>query len=213
MKMDRLEILTKKLIQLNKHVNDRSLEVIDIDLVLDYVRVVYADLLELRSKISSNNINTDNQNSDDERSGEGEKVLQNSIVLETPNSSQNSPEIIEKSISDSQPIFNSKESKSIVVEKIQTESTSFLDKVLESKQSKKRDIRQLITINDKFLFMSELFNNDKFDYESALDILNGFSTYNEAENWLEETYFSTNTWNKENQIVVTLLNTIQSMFK
>ncbi|MGN6567473.1 MAG: hypothetical protein ACTHJ0_05960, partial [Flavipsychrobacter sp.] len=37
----------------------------------------------------------------------------------------------------------------------------------------KNDIRTLIGINDKYLFISELFGNDKESYEQLLDEING----------------------------------------
>jgi hypothetical protein len=49
-----------------------------------------------------------------------------------------------------------------------------------------RDIRGMIGINDKYQIMSELFGNDKAAYEQALDQINRAESEQAAFNWLRE---------------------------
>ncbi|MBS1645066.1 MAG: hypothetical protein JST36_08525, partial [Bacteroidetes bacterium] len=64
------------------------------------------------------------------------------------------------------------------------------------------DIRSVISINDKYQFMSVLFGNDKAAYEAALDKVNEFQNAFDAEHWLQERL-----WIAEEQ-----QNTVQEFF-
>jgi hypothetical protein len=49
-----------------------------------------------------------------------------------------------------------------------------------------RDIRSLISINEKYQIMSELFGNDKDAYEDALNHINNAASDAAALKWLQE---------------------------
>lgn len=47
-----------------------------------------------------------------------------------------------------------------------------------------RDLRKAIGINDRFLFIQELFRGDESMYERSLKTINSFNIYAEAEYWM-----------------------------
>lgn len=48
-----------------------------------------------------------------------------------------------------------------------------------------RDLRKAIGINDKFLFINDLFRGDETMYERSIKTINAFSIYPEAEYWIK----------------------------
>jgi len=60
------------------------------------------------------------------------------------------------------------------------EPARLFDSIVETK-----DIRTSIGINDKYLFLNELFNNHKSNYEETLDKLNQIKTLDEARDWVK----------------------------
>lgn len=48
-----------------------------------------------------------------------------------------------------------------------------------------KDLKKAIGINDRFVFMSELFRNDEAMYERSLKTINNFSVYEEAAFWMD----------------------------
>jgi hypothetical protein len=52
-------------------------------------------------------------------------------------------------------------------------------------ESPVRDLKRAIGINDKFVFISELFRGDETMYERSIKTINGFRIFPEAEYWIE----------------------------
>lgn len=52
------------------------------------------------------------------------------------------------------------------------------------KEAPVKDLRKAIGINDKYLFINELFKGDEAMYEKCLKTINSFSVYPEAETWI-----------------------------
>lgn len=48
-----------------------------------------------------------------------------------------------------------------------------------------RDLKKAIGINDRFLFVSDLFRGDENMYERSIKTINGFSIYPEAQYWIQ----------------------------
>jgi hypothetical protein len=145
--MQRIDTLLEKLKELNK-LNEQA-TIIDIDLMMDYTRVVYADLQEWRKRIEF----TDN--------------------IPTP------------------------------IQQVDTDN-----KNTDSKKETSDNIEALIGINDKYLFTSELFDNNSTVYIDTINILNGFETYEQALNWLNSKY----DWEEDNQAAVTLAELLKSYY-
>lgn len=164
--MQRIPTLLKKIAELAEKGDSNS--TIDIDLMLDYTKVVYADLLEWRSR----------------------KTFVSSIDANGGTTNNEWAQAAAESKKEEAPIVHVKEEvaeePAPVAETI-TEAAPVIEFVVNTPEAKpKADIRQSIGINDKYLFMSELFGNNRDDYEQALDKINGFGSYAEAEEWLND---------------------------
>lgn len=64
-----------------------------------------------------------------------------------------------------------------------------------------KDIRSSIGINDKYLFLNELFNNHKSNYEETLDKLNHFSNVDQAKDWILTKVAQVQKWEKDDATV------------
>ena len=56
------------------------------------------------------------------------------------------------------------------------------------------DLKQAITLNDKLLYIKDLFNGYNLAYSEAIDILNRFTTFDEADKFLKSSYVVKNSW-------------------
>ena len=56
------------------------------------------------------------------------------------------------------------------------------------------DIKLAITLNDKLLYVKELFNGYNLAYSEAIEILNRFNTFDEAARFLKTNYVTKNNW-------------------
>ncbi|MBF6597253.1 MAG: hypothetical protein ITF98_03405 [Fermentimonas sp.] len=71
------------------------------------------------------------------------------------------------------------------------------------------DIKRGVSLNDRFLFQRELFNNNRNEMNNILEQLNSFESYEEAEKYLRDN----NNWDFENQIVNDFLLVVRKGFK
>ncbi|MCC8408727.1 hypothetical protein LJ707_07290 [Mucilaginibacter sp. UR6-1] len=56
------------------------------------------------------------------------------------------------------------------------------------------DLKGAITLNDKLLYVQDLFNGYSLAYSEAIDILNRFNSFAEAERFLTTNYVTKNNW-------------------
>ncbi len=56
------------------------------------------------------------------------------------------------------------------------------------------DIKEAVTLNDKLLFVKDLFNGYSLAYTEAVEILNRFTTFEEATRFLKTNYVTKNNW-------------------
>ncbi|MFT4061652.1 MAG: hypothetical protein QM642_04760 [Edaphocola sp.] len=78
--------------------------------------------------------------------------------------------------------------------------------------SPKKNLRAGLGINDKYLFLNELFNNDKQAFEDALDALSEFSTEEDAVNWTKTHLAPKYKWHHEDSTVEAFHKLIQKVF-
>ncbi len=69
------------------------------------------------------------------------------------------------------------------------------------KESPVKDLRKAIGINDRFLFINELFRGDENAYERSIKTINNFSIYPEAEFWISRELKLKLNWNEESQAI------------
>ena len=63
------------------------------------------------------------------------------------------------------------------------------------------DLKQAINLNDKLLYIKDLFNGYNLAYSEAIDILNRFQTFEEAEEFLKNNYATKNHWESQQATV------------
>lgn len=139
MQMERINMLLQKISAITEQNKQNS--AIDIDLALDYTRVLYADLLEIRAKLT-----VAVPPAAEPTLAELTEAMQRELMEE--------PQPIPEAKSSALPASEQRLAPQAIV-------------------NAKNDIRTLIGINDKYLFISELFGNDKDSYEQLLDEING----------------------------------------
>lgn len=61
------------------------------------------------------------------------------------------------------------------------------------------DLKSAITLNDKLLFVKDLFNGYSLAYNEAIEILNRFKEMEEADTFLKKNYATKNNWDSKPQ--------------
>src|SRR5690606_11477166 len=74
------------------------------------------------------------------------------------------------------------------------------------------DIRTHIGINDKYLFLSELFGGDKVAYDAAIKHLNTPNTQAEATDWIKAQLHQKHQWDDESETVQLFYNLVNNCF-
>jgi len=64
-----------------------------------------------------------------------------------------------------------------------------------------RDLKKAIGINDRYVFINELFRGDEAMYERSIKTINNFGNYAEAEFWIRRELKLKLAWNEEAEIV------------
>ncbi|MDB5279998.1 MAG: hypothetical protein JWR61_4953 [Ferruginibacter sp.] len=64
-----------------------------------------------------------------------------------------------------------------------------------------KDLKKAIGVNDRFLFISELFRGDEAMYERSIKTINSFTIWPEAEYWIKRELKIKIGWSEDNRIV------------
>ncbi|MBS1526498.1 MAG: hypothetical protein JST19_12660, partial [Bacteroidetes bacterium] len=59
------------------------------------------------------------------------------------------------------------------------------------------DLKQAINLNDKLLYIKDLFNGYNLAYAEAIDLLNRFTSFDEADKFLKSNYAVKNNWDSK----------------
>ena len=70
------------------------------------------------------------------------------------------------------------------------------------------DLAKAIEINERFLYIRELFGNDAKKYEKTIQVLNNAANFNEAYNYMIREY----TWDMDSELVQGLLEVVRRKF-
>ncbi len=76
----------------------------------------------------------------------------------------------------------------------------------------KKDIRSVIGINDKYLFLNELFNNNKEEYEDILNRLNQEDHLDNAVSWIKSEVAPVFRWDDNDSTVETFYHLLSKHF-
>jgi hypothetical protein len=186
--MERIATLLEKIRELN---NKSSATVIDIDLMMDYTKVIYADLLEWRNRVMFNQAVTI-----------GDKTTEDGVAKamdENHREMESSPDISAPSV---EPDTTSSGYETLHPAKDQSTISFITPRISDT------DIRKQIGINDKYQFISELFGNNKEAYEEVVAELNSFDTEEDALDWLHKTVYLQYGWQDDMESVQALYRTI-----
>jgi hypothetical protein len=80
------------------------------------------------------------------------------------------------------------------------------------KNTKINDLKEAIALNQKFLFMNELFGGDKSKYDLVLDKINGCETLIEAKAYLSSEISTYSSWDEETEAVQQFNTLIERKF-
>ncbi|MGH2553425.1 MAG: hypothetical protein ACRDEB_06885 [Chitinophagaceae bacterium] len=91
-----------------------------------------------------------------------------------------------------------------------TQSESLNDKLKQGKtelmevlkETPVKDLRKAVGINDRFLFINELFRGDENMYERSIKTINSFNIYAEAEYWISRELKTKLGWKNDNPSVL-----------
>lgn len=70
------------------------------------------------------------------------------------------------------------------------------------KDSPVKDLRKAIGINDRFVFINDLFRGDEAMYERSIKTINGFNIFPEAEYWISRELKVKLGWNNDHPLVL-----------
>ena len=70
------------------------------------------------------------------------------------------------------------------------------------KETPVKDLRKAVGINDRFLFINDLFRGDETMYERSIKTINSFNIYAEAEYWISRELKTKLGWSKDHPSVL-----------
>ena len=124
------------------------------------------------------------------RSG-GEAVNQvvNQVTIEEKQVS-----ITERPMSLNDRLSEQRKTASAVPPQVPAYNTSFQAGPRKDAPQRIRDIKSGISLNDKLMFIKDLFNGYSLAYSEAVELLNRFETFADADRFLQENYAQKNGW-------------------
>ncbi len=98
--------------------------------------------------------------------------------------------------------------------------TSLNDKLKQSKidlgdtltEQPIRDLRKAIGVNDRFLYINDLFRGDEAMYERSVKTINSFSIFAEAEYWIQRELKVKNGWKDSDKLVQQFYQLVKRRF-
>jgi hypothetical protein len=96
-----------------------------------------------------------------------------------------------------------------VNEKLRQSKIDLGDTLIESPV---RDLRKAIGVNDRYLFINELFRGDEVAYERSIKTINSFSIFAEAEYWIQRELKVKNGWDAGNEMVAQFYQLVKRRF-
>ncbi|MGN0004104.1 MAG: hypothetical protein ACI35V_11780 [Sphingobacterium composti] len=79
-------------------------------------------------------------------------------------------------------------------------------------KEKALDLKTAVSLNDKLLYIKDLFNGYSLAYSEAIELLNRFDSFAEADAFLQSNYAVKNGWAEKSQTVEKFYNLLQRKF-
>jgi hypothetical protein len=126
--------------------------------------------------------------------------LPESVIIEE-NSTEPEIKILE-SVTSEEPLMikSDLEEQSLTMNDILASQTSQNTVSSQFNQRQVNDLKSLINLNDKLLFVRDLFNGYSLAYSEAIEILNRFDNFESADNFLKQNYLSKNNWAEKQHV-------------
>lgn len=196
-----------------------SVPTIEIDLAMQKARNLYEILLLLRQTKESKKVSSPESDvpfqKTEPSSGHSSKSNKTSMARQKPEevkgektsvriAEDNTPEFKRKSLDELQ---ESLSGQTLLHESFH-QDIKYQD--LSSKIQGKpiTDLFSAIGINERFLYIRELFNNDAKKYDKTLEVINGASHFDDAYNFMIREF----TWDMDSEIVQSLLDLVRRKF-
>lgn len=80
------------------------------------------------------------------------------------------------------------------------------------KEAPVKDLRKAIGVNDKYLFINELFKGDEAMYDKCIKTINSFSVYPEAETWIRRELLVKMGWDEKGIATKQFYNIVMRRF-
>jgi hypothetical protein len=126
--------------------------------------------------------------------------LPESVIIEE-NSTEPEIKILE-SVTSEEPLMikSDLEEQALTMNDILASQTSQNTVSSQFNQRQVNDLKSLINLNDKLLFVRDLFNGYSLAYSEAIEILNRFDNFESADNFLKQNYLSKNNWAEKQHV-------------
>jgi hypothetical protein len=126
--------------------------------------------------------------------------LPESVIIEE-NSTEPEIKILE-SVTSEEPLMikSDLEEQSLTMNDILASQTSQNTVSSQFNQRQVNDLKSPINLNDKLLFVRDLFNGYSLAYSEAIEILNRFDNFESADNFLKQNYLSKNNWAEKQHV-------------
>ena len=129
------------------------------------------------------------------------------LIIKEETEAEN-PQILEEKIKNIEPIISVKEK---FVKPDVKDSKLTLNEMLSAQKDQKNstlksgklniDLKTAISLNDKMIFIKDLFNGYNLAYSEAVEIINRFESFEAADNFLLKNYAQKNNWADKQDIV------------
>jgi hypothetical protein len=121
-----------------------------------------------------------------------EKNVQETPVIDTNPTAATEPETPTRPLS-----INERLALQMKEASAQSHSAETSKNIFEEPVEKVKDIRMIISLNDKLLFIKDLFNGYSLAYSEAMELLNRYDSFDEAHAFLESNYAIKNQWQEK----------------
>ncbi len=199
--------------------NPGKTEIIDLDLLLDYTKIVYAEVLEQRRNLVGNQIVKETVTSYKENKPLPESVIATSKPKESKIDLSSELLMPQEEVKPKSPVSQpehetSDSSSGITPTELKSVGINFENPSDKAKTASLEliDLRKLIPLNDKFAYVIELFNEGNEEYEDAINHLNTVTTYGNTMEWVIANLQNKYNWDVENDLVVKFYDAIKSRF-
>lgn len=188
---------------------------IEIDLMKDYLRQLYdltnqfiadaiPELTDAHKEVIENKKEAEPVNA----ANESRHIVKEDSIQKKPALVFEQTEEI-KILSEEKQRDNIREHKNLLNEKLHTEKEMLADKI---KVKATNDLRTVIDLNERFFFTKELFNGDGYAFDKAIRFLNGLTSMEDANVYVERELSKNYNWQNKQDAMQKFISAIRLKF-